>query len=159
MLTLSTVQGEARAPNSGSGPAWRVVLVKELPWPEDLFRCRWVKEFREASKAAPTTVEQRGAIACYAHQLTTAQLKECPYHRPDWSLAAGTAVELVGRGRVSSTTAAEAADQRGFDVCTASALVAFFAEPIFVDADGLGNGQHRVCAMKLAKVQYCPIES
>ena len=44
----------------------------------------------------------------------------------------------------------------GLDQEECEMLWSFFAEPIFCSGNSLGNGQHRVCAMKLAKVPRCP---
>jgi hypothetical protein len=39
------------------------------------------------------------------------------------------------------------------------AAVRFFREPIWVDGKRLGNGQHRVCAMKVSGVRRCLAEA
>jgi hypothetical protein len=52
----------------------------------------------------------------------------------------------------------ERVDTRSLDPETGWAFWSFFREPIFVSGDRLGNGQHRVCALRLAGVERCPIE-
>jgi hypothetical protein len=106
---------------------------------------------RSSRPPRPTT----SASSC---ERTAEQVAECRYHHAstDWVAAAGVAVELVqsGRtGRYDPYTAAETHHE-----ATACAIVTFFADPIFVSGTEIGNGQHRICAMKLAGVARCPIE-
>jgi hypothetical protein len=54
--------------------------------------------------------------------------------------------------------AVQAARHAGENQDSGEALWSFFREPIFVSGDVLGNGQHRICAMKLARVPRCLIE-
>lgn len=93
-----------------------------------------------------------------ALSLTPAELAECPYHQADWHTAAAAAIKLAQAGDSSGEALAAAIATQQLDSATAEALHSFFAEPIFVSGDGLGNGQHRVCAMKVARVPHCPIE-
>jgi hypothetical protein len=121
-----------------AGPR-RIVDVGSLPWPHLLFKCRWRDRFVLASEAP-------------------AALTECPYPAIDWHAAAAAAVALVEAGDASTAAIARAARERKLDPDTSEALFNFFADPIFCSGESLGNGQHRVCAMKLAKVPRCPIE-
>ena len=88
------------------------------------------------------------------------KVKSCEYHRPDWTKAAEVACSLVERGLTGDMHAFDlASKEAGLDECTRWAALSFLVEPIFVDGPRLGNGQHRVCAMKMAGVERCPIEN
>jgi hypothetical protein len=110
------------------------------------FKCRWKQEFNASG------IESFGD---FVRTLTPAQIAECRYHATDWMTAARVAVELVEAGATDDDIDAAA---EAHDPCTGYAIASFWAEPIFVDGRRLGNGQHRVCAMKLAGVPQCPIE-
>ena len=133
----------------GAEPVWLIALVSDLPWADNPFRCRWKTQFDAAGTSD---------FGEFVRGLTPEELAECPYHdgSTDWVEAARVAVELVEAGGPDPVDGYVQADTH--TVCTPWAIVSFFAEPIFIDGDQLGNGQHRVCAMKLAGVERCPIE-
>lgn len=143
---------------------WRVVPVVALPFPFHLFRCPFVERHLRALEAVGAqrddyaTPEQcsrafRLFVTDVAEELTT-----CPYHQRDWNLAAERAIEAVRR-RQSEGGSRVTAETEGLDHETAWAAWEFFAEPIWISGgDRLGNGQHRVCAMKCAGVLEAPIE-
>ena len=87
------------------------------------------------------------------------RMGECYYHEPDWALATEVAIEAVKtRQDTDVETAVALAEAREADEATAWAVYWLFAHPIFIDGRSLGNGQHRVCAMKVAGISRCPIE-
>jgi hypothetical protein len=87
------------------------------------------------------------------------RMHECEYHQPDWSLIAEIAVRAVESG---ASKAARLGEARGRDEALAEWVYWLFAHPIFVqygeEGHSLGNGLHRVCAMKAAGIERCPIE-
>jgi hypothetical protein len=89
--------------------------------------------------------------------LTPTEVAACAYHEPDWQRAADTAVALVERtGELTFQDLDEAG--RSTDDKTRWAFYSLKFDPIiWHGGDGLVNGQHRVCAMKLAGVSRCPI--
>lgn len=129
-------------------PAWRIVRVDDLPWAHNPFRCRWKKEFDATGT---------GDFGAFVRGLAPDELAECPYHDglTDWVEAARVAVELVEAGGPDPGDGYEPAETH--TGCTPWAIVSFFAYPIHLDGDRLGNGQHRVCAMKVTGVERCPI--
>ncbi|HEU5061740.1 MAG TPA: hypothetical protein VFT79_01150 [Solirubrobacterales bacterium] len=93
--------------------------------------------------------------------LSKAQIRHCPYHRPDWNVAARLAIDWWrDRGREGRLEdfALETADAK-LDAPTQWAAGSFFVEPIWINGSLLGNGQHRVCAMKRAGVPRCLVET
>jgi hypothetical protein len=91
--------------------------------------------------------------------LEPSQVTACGYHWPDWHLAAATAVALVEQtGHLPWDALDEAA--ASMDDETRWAFYSLRMEPIvWAGGERLVNGQHRVCAMKLAGVPRCPIQS
>lgn len=130
-----------------------------LPWPDHLFRCHWARLFDEATRCASTGAERRHIVRTVATALSRDEVGACEYHSARWDVAADIAVQLARSGDTSWS--AIAAAERAYDLggATAQALYSFFADPIFVSGESLGNGQHRVCALKLARARHCPIES
>lgn len=137
---------------------WEIVEVDSLPWPHHPFKCRWTERFERVLAAGAPESEHRAAVRDLALSLTPAELAACPYHDADWRAAAAAAVTLAKSGDTSCEALAAVIASQEMDDSTAEALCSFFKDPIFLSDDGLGNGQHRVCAMKLAQVPRCPIE-
>lgn len=153
--------GEGHAGEHEYERFWRVVPVSTLPFPFHLFRCPFEKRHRRALEIAGAdpddyeTPEQcSSAFRIFMTELG-AEVTTCPYHVPDWMLAAERAIEAVVRDPFAPGAGIQTHD---LDEQTAWAAWEFFAEPIFVDGARLGNGQHRVCAMKCAGVPAAPIE-
>jgi hypothetical protein len=137
--------GEEETPT----PTWRVVDVNDLPWAHLPFKCRWKRD---------VAASHCDSFGDFIRSLTPAQIAECEYHvGTDWVIAAHVACELVEAGTTTPDDFSSAA--AGHDACTGWGIVSFRSHPIFLNGDELGNGQHRVCAMKLADVARCPIEN
>jgi hypothetical protein len=137
---------------------WAIANVADLPCPHFLWKCRWADEHSAA--IASETHDRDGhqrAFERFAERLSAEHVSECPYHRSDWHLAAETACQVVTEGDPDNDEAWEAARRAGADECTAAAAETFFGEPVHVNGDQVGGGQHRVCAMKLTGVGRCPI--
>jgi hypothetical protein len=137
---------------------WSIVAVDTLPWGEHPFRCRWASRFERVASRDASDAERRAVVRDVALSLTADELAACPYHDGNRHQAAEAAVALVETGDTSIEAINTVIASRGLDDRTAEWFCSFFSEPIFVVGDTLGNGQHRVCAMKLAKVLRCPIE-
>jgi hypothetical protein len=142
----------------GAGLA-HVVPVSTLPFPFHLFRCPFEQRHLRALELVGAdqddweTPEQcAGACELFVADLGT-DMAACPYHLPDWKLAAQRAVEAV---RLDGSHAE--VNLQGLNEQTEWAAYDLFAEPIFLTGDRLGNGQHRTCAMKCAGVAAVPIE-
>lgn len=142
---------------------WRVVPVAGLPFPHHLFKCpleeehkRMLVEAGGVPECRSTAEERRRAFELFVTRFSD-RIDTCPYHQPDWRLAAEMA---------SAAVDATGQDQDWFDVLETSGLDRETEwavwesgyEPIWIDGDRLGNGQHRVCAMKVARTVRCPIE-
>ena len=150
-----------------------VVAVAELPWAHQPFRCAYSAEFEAAvpepvmphDRDTPECVHQFSQaarhpyIAFFARSLSEEQLRRCEYHRPNWKWAAAAAVAAFERDiRPEPGEVVQAARAAGESEETAEALYSFWLEPIFLNGPVLGNGQHRMCALKLADVPHCLIE-
>jgi hypothetical protein len=91
----------------------------------------------------------------------------CDYHQADWETATAAAIEaLDGAAGLSSralaSVAAEIAIARGGDELTVCMAHSLFADPIFLmrgRQSSLGNGQHRMCAMKIAGIESCVMDA
>ena len=140
---------------------WEVVPVAGLPFPHHLFKCPLEEEHKRMlvnAGAAPgrhsTAEERRRAFELFAAGFSD-RIATCPYHQPDWCLAAelaSAAVDATGQGWF------DVVETAGLDSEAEWAVWEFGTEPIWLDGDRLGNGQHRVCAMKVAGALRCPIE-
>lgn len=150
---------------------WRVMPVEELPCPHHLFKCDLESEHRAILEAVcggvdwPSADERRRAFDLFAERFGD-RIPACGYHEPDWHVAAAAAIKVAESGQADgglfdyADVVEEAAKSNGVDPATEWALWSFFEHPIFLDGpDDLGNGQHRVCAMKIAGVFRCPVES
>jgi hypothetical protein len=129
--------------------------VADLPWPHNLFRCGWAERFAAATDHLDARSELQAATADTARALSPDEVAACPVHQTDWKRAASIAVAVVEAGG-DLDDLDRSVEGLEFDLVDAAA--SFFYHPIFLDGDGLGNGQHRVCAMKLGGAQRCPIE-
>jgi hypothetical protein len=134
---------------------WQIAEVAAMPWPFDLFNCDWRE--RAGSVEGLDLGGCQAAMRSMVESLSPDEVSACSYHRPDWPLAADTAVALVERtGDLADDDLATAA--RSMDSETAWALYSFVGQPIIWNGgQRLGNGQHRVCAMKLQGVERCPV--
>jgi hypothetical protein len=150
-----------------------VVPVADLPWAHHPFRCPYSREFNAAvprsrvphGHGAPEWVPEFSEaarhiyIAAFARSLTEEQVRGCAYHRPNWLWAAAAAVACFERGiRPEPEEVVREARAAGETDETAEACCSFWVEPIFLNGPVLGNGQHRMCALKLAGVPRCLIE-
>lgn len=137
--------------------------VSALPWPHGLFRCPNARLF----EASIPEADRDHAEKCQAfieegvHSLSQARVRHCSYHRPDWKVAARLAIDWW-RERGSENQPDDfdlVLAEANLGIATRWAAESFFAEPIWINGPLLGNGQHRVCAMKLAGVPRCLVET
>jgi hypothetical protein len=147
----------------GSVDDMYIADVSSLPWPHGLFRCPNTQLLKASTPGADAGDSEK----CQAfveegiRLLSEAQVRHCPYHRPDWTVAARLAIDWWrerGREDQLGDFALAVADAR-LSAATRWAAESFFAEPIWINGPLLGNGQHRVCAMKLASVPRCLVET
>jgi hypothetical protein len=135
--------------------------MASLPWGHAIFRCRYTALFDAAVREVPAGRPETNqpVVENVARSLTSEQFAQCDYHRPDWVLAAKLAIDCWrerGSGRRSDIGIALERFVLSDD--TRWAVESFFIEPIWIDGPLLGNGQHRICAMKLAGVRRCLVE-
>jgi hypothetical protein len=140
-----------------------VANVSSLPWPHGLFRCPNVQAFESVTPEADRAHAEKcqSVVEATISSLSDGRLRNCPYHRPDWKLAARLAIDWWRgrRGDDQPTDFALVLAEANLSIETQWASESFFAEPIWIDGPLLGNGQHRVCAMKLAGVERCLVEA
>jgi hypothetical protein len=135
--------------------------VASLPWPHHPFKCPHKHKFEAA---VPTADKDRWEnwqphVEAAIRSLPEDQIRLCPYHRPDWKLAAEAAITGWQEcGSDDASVAAEFLSKIKLPDETGLAAWSFFADPIWINGPLLGNGQHRVCAMKLAGVPRCLVE-
>ncbi len=115
-----------------------------------------------SARERPIAVLGQAFVEEGIRSLSEAQVRHCPYHRPDWTVAARLAIDWWrerGREDQLNDFALAVADVT-LSAATRWAAESFFAEPIWINGQTLlGNGQHRVCAMKLASVPRCLVET
>lgn len=140
-----------------------IAEVSKLPWPQGLFRCANTQAFEAAIPEADKAHAEKCQLYVeeVARSLSGIQLRRCPYHRPDWNLAARVAIDWWRRRRSEDHPSDfdPALAEVDLSAETKWAAESFFAEPIWINGPLLGNGQHRVCAMKLAGVPRCLVEA
>jgi hypothetical protein len=125
-------------------PRFLICEVSALPWPHLRFKCANATAFWGARDPAAVL-----------DALSPAQLRACWTHTVDWRPIAELAVELVRAGHEHPSDLA----LRSLGTPKSWYLVELFSEPIFLNGDQLGNGQHRVCAMKAQGVPLIVIEN
>ena len=140
---------------------WRVVPVNALPFPFHLWKCPFEQRHLRALETVGADPDDyanpeqcSNAFDIFVADLG-AEIVACPYHLPNWKLAAERAIEATTRDPHDAITKLAIED---LDNETEWAAWEFFAEPIRLDGNRLGNGQHRTCAMKCAGVLAAPIE-
>lgn len=138
-----------------------IAEVADLPWPHGLFRCTH-KHLFDASipdEAKDREENSQEYVEAVARSFSKEQVRLCPYHRSDWIVAAEVAITCWKEaGRGDGSGAGEALSRVDMTEETRWAAESFFREPIWIDGPLLGNGQHRVCGMKLAGVRRCLVE-
>lgn len=137
--------------------------VSSLPWPHGLFRCPNARLFQASAPEPDADDDEKcqAFIEAGVRSLSKAQVRRCSYHSPDWKVAARLAIDWWrDRGREGRLEdfALALADAK-LDTATQWAAESFFVEPIWINGPLLGNGQHRVCGMKLADVPRCLVET
>jgi hypothetical protein len=115
-----------------------------LPWPHLRFKC--------ANAAAFRHTRDHGAVVA---ELSPTELAGCWTHTVDWARVAAAAVEVVHAGHDRPPQAV--LERLGAPLN--EHLFWLFAEPILLNGTELGNGQHRVCAMKAQGVPRVPVEN
>lgn len=139
-----------------------VAEIASLPWGHSLFNCHYNDLVEAAVRDVPPDRAEAGQplVEAVARSLSSNQLRGCPYHAPDWKLAAKFAIECWQECEPEDDffTIGEALARANLPGESRWAAESFFGQPIYVDGPLLGNGQHRVCAMKLAGVDQCLVE-
>lgn len=145
-------------------PRWSIVPARALPYPFNLSRCRFADRHATALEAVgstpdecPTAAQCSSAFDAFIEELADL-INACPFHQPDWRLAAERAIDATHKPD-SGDLSQIAVDTSELDDKTSWAAWSFFSEPIWIDGDRIGNGQHRLCAMKCTDVSKLPIES
>jgi hypothetical protein len=138
---------------------WTTIEVDALPYPHNLFRCRWKQEWKAAWHELGEPEDQPGlrrVFERFVDRVGGARVRQCPYHEPDWPRVAELGVKLTASGHKPADAELFAmVDGLGRD--EAWALMALFDEPMFLNGEQLGAGQHRSCAMRLTGASRCPI--
>lgn len=138
-----------------------IAEVDRLPWPHHPFKRPHKRRFEAAVPIADRDCweDWQPHVEAAICALPEDQVRLCPYHRPDWKLATEAAITCwQERESDDPDVVAEfllRADLPEEAMWAASSL---FADPIWINGSLLGNGQHRVCAMKLAGVSHCLVE-
>ncbi|MHA6806303.1 hypothetical protein [Salinifilum ghardaiensis] len=139
---------------------FRSVPLAALPWPHGQSDCP-LEDLAEQYQDRVPDVHGAHATACLSRQGQQIRTT-CAYHQADWprlvrmleeSLAENTGESL--RRRVKT--------HREFEHLSPSEqkwLDSLVYDPISWDdgSDALGNGQHRLCALRFAGVTRCPIQ-
>lgn len=138
------------------------VPVASLPWPWNPFKCTWQDRFeglvggRKLGDPERTALFERMATA-----LSPDEVGQCPYHVTDWRLAADLALSLNRLGNTPAhRTIENGVRARGGGNAEIEAVCSFWEEPMSWSegAPVVGNGQHRVCALKLAGAEIALID-
>lgn len=142
-------------------PALYIADLVSLPWPHGLFRCAHKRLFDDAMPDAARCHPEdcQSYVEAVARRLPEVQVRRCPYHRPDWKRAAEVAIGCWQEsGCDEQSDLGKAFSRANLSEETRWAAESFFIEPIWINGPLLGNGQHRVCGMKLAGVTRCLVE-
>lgn len=139
----------------------QVVEVADLPWPWNPFKCQHQGRLTELSDDLPEH-ERQARIGAAVKAMTADELAACHYHRCDWHFAAEAAIKCFEqRMSPGDRQVKELVHSRGRGDAELGAIAAFFVHPLSWSRDGgqVYNGQHRICALKAAKVPRCLVET
>lgn len=150
----------------------RLVPLSQLPWPHLLGKCDLRARIGQVARTYPArtsrnrqglnriTGNQAAAAEAFA-DMTRADFATCQYHQANWPLIGAIAQELVQQGLIDSTGIAEhtQTDERLTDQ-DRYWLHWLFTDPIsWNDGDSnITNGQHRICALRAAGLESCPVD-
>jgi hypothetical protein len=139
------------------------VRVEDLPVPQHLFRCRYADRSRELADRYEDEADPGRAGGEFLAMLTSEEAAQCPYHQVDWKTVAALSVAVLARiqeGQRQQRAIAAVSRRHELSVEDAWALGSLFWDPIHwsFTSDELGNGQHRVCALKRSDAEFCVVE-
>lgn len=141
------------------------VRVADLPAPHHLFKCLYadrsgelVERYEDSNETDPGRAGRQ-----FLSTLTVEEAARCPYHRADWQTVGALSVAVLARiqdGLRREKALAAISRRHGLGEEDESALRGLFWDPIHwgFGADGLDNGQHRVCALKMSGAELCVVE-
>lgn len=137
------------------------VRVEDLPVPHHLFKCRYADRSGELIELYEDDPARAGKE--FLASLTDEEAARCGYHQADWRKIASLSVAVLARMQEGQQREkAIKAISRRFKLSHRDELelLILFADPISwgFDTDELGNGQHRVCALKKAGAEFCIVE-
>lgn len=137
------------------------VRVEELPAPHHLFKCRYADRSRNLIERHEHDPGQAGRE--FLATLTDEEAALCQYHQADWKRIAALSVAVLARmqeGQRRDKALRVIARRYGLNHRDELELMFLFADPIHwgFGTDELQNGQHRVCALKKASVEFCVVE-
>lgn len=130
---------------------WEIVPGESLPPPADPFRCDLHSEFLAFVAQHESAGRGRAETsAMFFSALSADDYGRCRRHTGDWSKIAATAVSIVEKlGPFAEVGAIRAAaDEYALDPTEQRWLHSIFADPMWWNEDGYGNGQHRGCALR-----------
>lgn len=149
----------------------RMVALSQLPWPHHLHRCAHVDRFRAVEASYPRISGRdrkrlgievdanRAANAEFFSGLSAADFAVCEFHAPDWAAIIDVVEEHADAMPVHAAVEAASEDLR------LTEQQRFWARSLGGDpicwsdgADGLVNGQHRLCALRAAGVAAAPVD-
>jgi len=141
--------------------ALQIVPVAELPWAWNPFKCAHRAKFCAALPADLEADQRPPYFAAMVQGLTQPELEACPYHNCDWALAAAMTVwcfqyRVDPHGEQVSKRVAE----QGGGWPELKAISSLFLRPIVWSPQSptVSDGQHRVCALKVAGAERCIVE-
>lgn len=152
----------------------RLVPLSDLPWPHLLGKCdlrEWIGDVArtypsrlhdaQAGSWNETDARQAAAAEAFGQIQADDGFTACDRHQANWAAIGAAATELVHEGVTDASEIAQrsAADER-LTESDRSWLYWLFADPIMWD-DGdsiVANGQHRICALRAASVELCPVQ-
>lgn len=130
---------------------WEIVPGESLPPPDDPFRCDLHSEFLAFVAQHESFGRSRAeASAMFFDSLSADDYGRCRRHTGDWAKIAATAVSIVQNLGPFADMDAISAAAEGYDLEPAERkwLHSLFADPMWWNEDGYGNGQHRGCALR-----------
>jgi hypothetical protein len=141
----------------------REELVANLPWPWNPFKCQFADDFRkrvEGQELSDTSRAEQFELLMQGR--SPDEIGTCRYHQTDWPLVASIAVEL--HRSVPNLNYRDIEDGilgAGGTQSEVEAAKSLWIFPIVwtPGAETVGNGQHRICALKTAQVELVLVEA
>jgi hypothetical protein len=147
---------------------FELVPMGDVPYAHNPFKCEHIARFdpENASEGDGEWMDRATeAGRAFFHSLTARDFRRCEYHKPDWKMIASCAADVVA---LKPTTIVEhlaacaaVAKRRKLRKRDQEWFFSLFTLPINFGphAGHVSDGQHRICGLRAAGVEFCVVRT